>query len=503
MVTPGGIYLSRPSSERVLLGLSWREIFYLGSGLALGLLCSFYVVGGDWGLVLILILPVLALALAKAKIYGQSPPVVLMRAISLKLRPLPVSPTFGRSLGGRSLGGRSLGGRSLSGGSISGRSLADKRPGVDVNAGADVSTRGNSKGAAGRQTPKRSHRSKLEAPTHRVRPARSPSLRVIETPSMVAMVTNGAKDAVVYRASYCPTWSKATDEAIAESQIWATSIIDHCSKLPKGAGVTLRFEVVAERPQGEGVSKFPPILRELEDQLKSRSYRLLTHLAFSIPHKSTKGPNRNGLFLGADGGPFDKLTGLLASDLQDAFDRWTLGPRSASLDVDPGIDLRIRELWDRLIIDSTKICVLEVIDWPSAALTPGFLWTLLKPAPPTRTLTVEFAPYDHGTARRRIRSRSSELVAQRYLRERSGYLEDATARAAERSRKRQEEELVQGEALVRFGAVLCVYSESSHALKGEVEKTIQLAQSIGVELRIAYGSQKVLFESSFFTGGIL
>ncbi len=487
MVTPGGIYLSRPSSERVLLGLSWREIFYLGSGLAVGLLCSFYVVGGDWGLVLILILPVLAYALAKAKIYGQSPPAVLMRAISLKLRPLPDSPTFGRSLSGRSLSGRS----------ISGRSLADNGPGVDMN------LRGNSKGAAGRLTPKRSHRSKLEAPTHRVRPARSPALRVIETPSMVAMVTNGAKDAVVYRASYCPTWSKATDEAMAESQIWATSIIDHCSKLPKGAAVTLRFEVVAERPQGQGVSNFPPILRELEDQLKSRSYRLLTHLAFSIPHKSAKGPNRNGLFLAADGGPFDKLTGLLVSDLQDAFDRWTLGPRSASLDVDPGTDLRIRELWDRLIIDSTKICVLEVIDWPSAALTSGFLWTLLKPAPPTRTLTVEFAPYDHGTARRRIRSRSSELVAQRYLRERSGYLEDATDRAAERSRKRQEEELVQGEALVRFGAVLCVYSESSHALKGEVEKTIQLAQSIGVELRIAYGSQKVLFESSFFTGGIL
>ena len=487
MVTPGGIYLSRPSSERVLLGLSWREIFYLGSGLAVGLLCSFYVVGGDWGLVLILILPVLAYALAKAKIYGQSPPAVLMRAISLKLRPLPDSPTFGRSLSGRSLSGRS----------ISGRSLADNGPGVDMN------LRGNSKGAAGRLTPKRSHRSKLEAPTHRVRPARSPALRVIETPSMVAMVTNGAKDAVVYRASYCPTWSKATDEAMAESQIWATSIIDHCSKLPKGAAVTLRFEVVAERPQGQGVSNFPPILRELEDQLKSRSYRLLTHLAFSIPHKSAKGPNRNGLFLAADGGPFDKLTGLLVSDLQDAFDRWTLGPRSASLDVDPGTDLRIRELWDRLIIDSTKICVLEVIDWPSAALTSGFLWTLLKPAPPTRTLTVEFAPYDHGTARRRIRSRSSELVAQRYLRERSGYLEDATDRAAERSRKRQEEELVQGEALVRFGAVLCVYSESSHALKGEVEKTIQLAQSIGVELRIAYGFQKILFESSVFTGGIL
>ncbi len=487
MVTPGGIYLSRPSSERVLLGLSWREIFYLGSGLAVGLLCSFYVVGGDWGLVLILILPVLAYALAKAKIYGQSPPAVLMRAISLKLRPLPDSPTFGRSLSGRSLSGRS----------ISGRSLADNGPGVDMN------LRGNSKGAAGRLTPKRSHRSKLEAPTHRVRPARSPALRVIETPSMVAMVTNGAKDAVVYRASYCPTWSKATDEAMAESQIWATSIIDHCSKLPKGAAVTLRFEVVAERPQGQGVSNFPPILRELEDQLKSRSYRLLTHLAFSIPHKSAKGPNRNGLFLAADGGPFDKLTGLLVSDLQDAFDRWTLGPRSASLDVDPGTDLRIRELWDRLIIDSTKICVLEVIDWPSAALTSGFLWTLLKPAPPTRTLTVEFAPYDHGTARRRIRSRSSELVAQRYHRERSGYLEDATDRAAERSRKRQEEELVQGEALVRFGAVLCVYSESSHALKGEVEKTIQLAQSIGVELRIAYGFQKILFESSFFTGGIL
>ena len=493
MVNPGGIYLSRPNSERVLLGLSWREIFYLGSGLAMGLLCSFYVVGGDWGLLLILMLPALALALAKAKIYGQSPPAVLLRAISLKLRPLPDGPTFGRSVSGRSLSGRS----------VRGRSLADKGPGVDINSGADMSTRGNLKGAAGRQTPKRSHRSKLEAPTHRDRPAKSPALRVIETPSMVAMVTNGAKDAVVYRASYCPTWSKATDEAIAESQIWATSIIDHCSKLPKGAGVTLRFEVVAERPQGQGVSKFPPILRELEDQLKSRSYRLLTHLALSIPHKSTKGPNRNGLFLGADGGPFDKLTGLLASDLQDAFDRWTLGPRSGSLGVDPGKDLRIRELWDRLIIDSTKICVLEVIDWPSAALAPGFLWTLLKPAPPTRTLTVEFAPYDHSAARRRIRSRSSELVAQRYLRERSGYLEDATDRAAERSRKRQEEELVQGESLVRFGAVLCVYSESSHALKGEVEKTIQLAQSIGVELRIAYGFQKVLFESSFFTGGIL
>ena len=33
--------------------------------------------------------------------------------------------------------------------------------------------------------------------------------------------------------------AKATDEAIAESQIWVTSIIDHCSKLPKGAGVTI------------------------------------------------------------------------------------------------------------------------------------------------------------------------------------------------------------------------------------------------------------------------
>ncbi len=482
MVAPGRIFFSRPSSNRVLLGLKWREIYYLGGGVIVGIICSFYVVRSLAGLLSIVILPALGLALAKVKIYGLSPAKVLTRTLSLRLKPLATSPTFDRS-------GNDTG-------SAATRSL-DTRS-VDTKWGG----RGTRLQSRPTRATKASHRSELEAPTHRKSSERSPAVRVLKTPLSVAMVTNGARDAVVYQASYCPTWSRVAEEASAESQIWASSIMDQCKKLPRGTRAILRVEVVPEPTATSEGTGPPTILQELEEQLQRTSFRVLTHLAFSVPHKSSKGSIRRGMGLKADGQPFENLSLLSSSELESSLARWTFGTRSNRASCDQGADYRIRELWDRLVIDSTKICVLEVVDWPSAALTPGFLWSFVKPAPPTRTFTVEFAPFDDATARRRIRSRSSELIAQRHLRERSGYLDDATDQDAERSRRRQEEELVQGESLLRFGAICCVYSESSHSLKAEVEKTISLAQSIGVDLRVAYGSQKALFISSFFTGGI-
>ena len=58
MVAPGRIFFSRPSSNRVLLGLKWREIYYLGGGVIAGIICSFYLVRSLIGLLSIVILPV-------------------------------------------------------------------------------------------------------------------------------------------------------------------------------------------------------------------------------------------------------------------------------------------------------------------------------------------------------------------------------------------------------------------------------------------------------------
>ncbi len=473
MATPLRIFLSRPNSDRVLLGLNWREIYYLGGGVFAGIVFSFYLLRGIAGLASIVVLPALGLAFAKVKIYGLSPTKLLTRAISLRLKPLSASPIFDRSGQGKGSVGTKAAGRGI-----------DPR----TSPASDTS---------------KSHRSELDAPSHRSSSGRSPMVRVFKTPFSVALVTNGARDAVVYRANYCPTWSKVVEEAAAESQIWASSIMDQCKKLPRGTRAILRVEVLPESTASPEGIELPTILQELEENLVRTSYRVLSHLAFSVPRKSSKGSIRRGMALQTDGQPFDKLRVLTNYELEESLARWTFGAKSKKAICDQGTDYRIRELWDRLVIDSTKICVLEVVDWPSAALAPGFLWSFVKPTPPTRTFTVEFVPFDDATARRRIRSRSSELIAQRHLRERSGYLDDATDQAAERSRRRQEEELVQGESLLRFGATCCVYSESSHSLKLEVEKTISLAQSIGVDLRVAYGSQKALFISSFFTGGIL
>ena len=94
MVAPGRIFFSRPSSNRVLLGLKWREIYYLGGGVIVGIICSFYVVRSLAGLLSIVILPALGLALAKVKIYGLSPAKVLTRTLSLRLKPLATSPNL-------------------------------------------------------------------------------------------------------------------------------------------------------------------------------------------------------------------------------------------------------------------------------------------------------------------------------------------------------------------------------------------------------------------------
>ncbi|NNN13651.1 MAG: PrgI family protein, partial [Acidimicrobiaceae bacterium] len=216
MVTPSRIFLSRPSSNRVLLGLNWREIYYLGGGVIAGILCSFYAVSGMAGLLLIVMLPAFSLALAKVKLYGLSPAKAVTRAISLRIKPLSKSPAFDRS-------GRNT------------------RP-VDPKGGG----RGTRPRTSPTSAPKIGHRSELDAPTHKSSSGRSPTIRVLGPQSSVAMVTNGARDAVVYQASYCPTWSKVTEEAAAESQIWASSIMDQCRKLPRGARVILRVEVLPE-----------------------------------------------------------------------------------------------------------------------------------------------------------------------------------------------------------------------------------------------------------------
>ncbi len=188
-----------------------------------------------------------------------------------------------------------------------------------------------------------------------------------------------------------------------------------------------------------------------------------------------------------------------AAAIRDAFDPYGRASRSRAGIRDAGREgtdpalmgpLAAEAEWGEYRSDSARHATHWISAWPRTDVGPAFLTPLLMQTTALRTVAVCIEPVPYSTAIRRAEAARTAEVAEEMARERQGFLTSARIRRRQQATARQEEELADGHALVRFaGYVAASAPREPGALEHTVSEVRQAATLAGLELQPLYGEQ--------------
>ncbi len=155
--------------------------------------------------------------------------------------------------------------------------------------------------------------------------------------------------------------------------------------------------------------------------------------------------------------------------------------------------MAMKASWEHLRVDSTWHATFWISEWPRLEVGADVLAPLLVLSGVRRSVALVMEPFSASAAARHVEQRRTADVADAELRHRGGFLATARRRREEDDLARQEAELAEGQALVRYSGYVTVTTSSLEELAAACEKVEQVAALSGLELRRCYGDQAGAF----------
>lgn len=196
----------------------------------------------------------------------------------------------------------------------------------------------------------------------------------------------------------------------------------------------------------------------------------------------------------------------LAAAIRDGYDPW--GRRQRHRDQDPDAPYGTPEHtappaardehWSHLRADGALHCTLWVAEWPRIDVRAVFLQPLLMRADTTRTVAVCMELVGPAKAIRKAERAMTEAATEDSLRARVGQRTSQRQHQREHAAARQEAELAQGHANVRYSAYVTVSvpdtgPDARDELEAAVSRVDLQAKAAPLRLERMYGQQAVAF----------
>jgi hypothetical protein len=196
----------------------------------------------------------------------------------------------------------------------------------------------------------------------------------------------------------------------------------------------------------------------------------------------------------------------LAVAIRDGYDPW--GRRQRHRDQDPAVEygaaphnaapIARDEHWSHLRADGALHCTLWVAEWPRIDVRAVFLQPLLMRADTTRTVAVCMELVGPARAIRKAERAMTEAATEDSLRGRIGQRTSQRQRQREHAASRQEAELAQGHANVRYSAFVTVSvpdtgADARDELEAAVSRVDLQAKAAPLRLERMWGQQALGF----------
>lgn len=152
-----------------------------------------------------------------------------------------------------------------------------------------------------------------------------------------------------------------------------------------------------------------------------------------------------------------------------------------------GGPLATRETWRHWQVDDVLHRCFYVAEWPRMAVPADWMQALLLHSGAVRTVAVFYEPVPPRESRRRVERQVTKLVTDADQRVRVGFRVDAAHSRAEQAVLDREHELVAGHAEFAYTGLVDVCAPDADALDRVAAEIVQVAASVGVELRPLHG----------------